>query len=72
MISINVSGDGDYLPLVEYLQKAHGRQVEIAAFGETSSRRLVDHADDFLDLSEDKTKFLIGDGRKKTYRSVSK
>src|SRR3989338_6703281 len=37
-----VSGDGDYLPLVEYLQKSSGKQVEVLAFGETSSSRLVD------------------------------
>jgi len=59
-----VSGDGDYLPLVEYLQKSSGKQVEVAAFGETSSSRLIDHVDDFLDLSEDKAKFLIADGKR--------
>lgn len=58
-----VSGDGDYLPLVEYLQSA-GKQVEVAAFGETTSSRLVDRADDFLDLSGDKAKFLIEDRRR--------
>ncbi|MFH1286334.1 MAG: NYN domain-containing protein [Candidatus Magasanikbacteria bacterium] len=56
-----VSGDGDYLPLVEYLQKSSGKQVEVVAFGETTSSRLIEEADDFLDLSEEKGKFLIGD-----------
>lgn len=56
-----VSGDGDYLPLVEYLQKSSGKQVEIVAFGETSSHTLLEEADDFLDLSAEKEKFLIFD-----------
>lgn len=56
-----VSGDGDYLPLVEYLQKSSGKQVEVAAFGEATSSRLIEEADDFIDLSEEKEKFLISD-----------
>lgn len=58
-----VSGDGDYVPLVEYLQKSSGKQVEVVAFGETTSSRLIEAADDFIDLSEDKEKFLITDRR---------
>lgn len=57
-----VSGDGDYLPLVEYLQSI-GKQVEVAAFGETTSSKLVEHADDVIDLSAEKEKFLISDRR---------
>jgi len=53
-----VSGDGDYLPLVEYLQSM-GKQVEVVAFGETSSNKLMELADDFIDLSENPKKFLI-------------
>lgn len=56
-----VSGDGDYLPLVEYLQKSTGKQVEVVAFGETTSSWLKDSADDFIDLSEDKNQFTIYD-----------
>lgn len=54
-----VSGDGDYTPLVEYLQKSSGKQVEVVSFGETTSTRLVEIADDFLDLSARKDLFLI-------------
>jgi uncharacterized LabA/DUF88 family protein len=60
-----VSGDGDYLPLVEYLQKSVGKQVEVVAFGETTSSRLIEECDSFLDLSEDKKSFLISDIRKR-------
>jgi uncharacterized LabA/DUF88 family protein len=59
---ILVSGDGDYLPLVEYLQN-QGKQVEVCAFGETTSSRLREEVDDFIDLGEDKGKFLILDRR---------
>lgn len=58
---ILVSGDGDYIPLVEYLQKSTGKQVEIVAFGETTSSKLIDACDDFVDLSDRKDLFLMGD-----------
>jgi len=54
-----VSGDGDYIPLVEYL-RSMGKQVEALAFGETTSSRLIEAVDDFVNLSEHKDKFLIG------------
>ncbi len=53
-----VSGDGDYLPLVDYLRN-QGKQVEVVAFGNTASSRLTEAADDFIDLSQEKSKFLI-------------
>ena len=52
-----VSGDGDFLPLVEYL-KGLGRRVEIMAFDRTSSQKLKEAADDFTDLGGDQ-KFLL-------------
>ncbi len=53
-----VSGDGDYIPLIEYLRN-QGKQVEVMAFGNTTSGRLLDAADDYIDLSMDKARFLI-------------
>lgn len=53
-----VSGDGDYLPLVEYL-KMQGCYVEIMAFRETTSTKLLEAVDDFTDLSKSKDKYLI-------------
>jgi len=72
-----VSGDGDYLPLVEYLQKSSGKQVEMVAFGETSSSKLIEEVDDFINLSKDLDRFLIRDsgynsGRNNVTRSVRK
>jgi uncharacterized LabA/DUF88 family protein len=60
---ILVSGDGDYIPLVDYLQKSTGKQVEVVAFGETTSSRLIDACDDFVDLSDRKDLFLIGENK---------
>jgi len=56
---ILVSGDGDYIPMVEYLRINKGCMVEVAAFSQTTSARLIEAADDFMDLSQDKGKFLM-------------
>jgi len=53
-----VSGDGDFIPLVEYLQSI-GIQVEVVSFGKSTSGKLREAADAFVDLSEDPKKFLI-------------
>jgi len=60
---ILVTGDGDFLPLVEYLKFNQGKHVEVMAFGGTTSAKLKEAADAFTDLSEDKMKFLIRDKR---------
>ena len=57
-VIILVSGDGDYIPLVSYLQNNKGCLVEVMAFRKTTSSRLVEEADDFTNLSEDK-KYLL-------------
>lgn len=54
-----VSGDGDFVPLVEYL-KLSGIQVEVISFGRSASAKLKEAADDFIDLSEDPRKYLLG------------
>lgn len=61
-VVVLVSGDGDFLPLVEYLQN-NGIQTEVIAFRETSSSKLVEAADDFIDLSRDQERYLIRHGR---------
>lgn len=57
-VIVLVSGDGDYVPLVSYLQNNKGCLVEVMAFRKTCSSKLIEEADDFTDLSADK-KFLI-------------
>lgn len=54
-----ISGDGDYVPLVEYLQTI-GVQVEVVAFGKSTSGKLLEVVDDFVDLSANPKKYLIG------------
>jgi len=58
-VVIIVSGDGDFVPLVEYL-KYHGLQVEVAAFRGTTATKLVEAADSFTDLAELASEILIG------------
>jgi uncharacterized LabA/DUF88 family protein len=58
-----VSGDGDYAPLVEYIQKGLGKQVEVMAFGASTSNFLTDIVDDFTDLSEQTDRYLIKSSR---------
>ncbi len=53
------SGDGDFVSLIEYLQNTHGTQVEVVSFGKSSSSKLIEACDDFLDLDKDPKKFLI-------------
>ncbi len=49
-VVILVTGDGDFIPLVEYLKWGLGRQVEVAAFSRTVSSRLKESADKFIEL----------------------
>ena len=56
-VIILVTGDGDYIPLVQYLQNTKGCLVEVMAFQKTCSSRLIEESDDFIDLGEYK-KFL--------------
>ena len=49
-VAIIVSGDGDFLPLVKYLQWGLGKGVEVAAFGRTTNATVREAADTFIDL----------------------
>lgn len=55
---ILISGDGDFVPLVEYL-KAKGKQAEVMAFGRSASQKLKEAADDFIDLGADPKRYLL-------------
>lgn len=57
---IIISGDGDFVPLVEFLKTNSGCQVEVVAFGKSTSSKLIESADDFIDLDDDHRKYLIG------------
>ncbi|HDH99257.1 MAG TPA: NYN domain-containing protein [bacterium] len=52
------SGDGDFLQLVEYL-KNQGKRVEVIAFGRSTSSKLKESADQFIDLEAHPQKYLL-------------
>lgn len=53
------TGDGDFIPLVEYL-KNQGCQVEVITFSRSASSGLKAVVDDFIDMDEDPQRFLLG------------
>ena len=57
---ILVSGDGDFVPLIQYLQTNEGCQVEVVSFGKSTSSKLREATDDFFDLDDSPQKYLIG------------
>ncbi len=66
-----VTGDGDFVPLVEYL-KAKGISVTAAAFGESTSKLLKEAVDEYFNISEHTAELLMaGGGRATRSRKVS-
>jgi uncharacterized LabA/DUF88 family protein len=57
-VIVLVSGDGDFIPLVEYL-KNQGKRVEVIAFGKSTSSKLKETADEFINLEDNPKKYLI-------------
>jgi uncharacterized LabA/DUF88 family protein len=57
---ILATGDGDFVPLVEYLKYTHGIQVEVISFGKSSSGQLKEVVDDFTDMCDNPRNYLIG------------
>ena len=53
-----VSGDGDFIQLIEYL-KNQGKRTEIIAFGKTTSSKLQEVADEFINLEDNLEKYLL-------------
>ncbi|HUX80727.1 MAG TPA: NYN domain-containing protein [Candidatus Paceibacterota bacterium] len=54
-----VTGDGDFIPLIQYLDLNKGCQVEVISFGKSSSSKLKETAHAFTDMCEDPHKFTI-------------
>ncbi len=57
--AVLVTGDGDFVPLVEYLRISQGLKVEVVSFGRSTSAKLKEAVDTFVDLESDPKKFLI-------------
>ncbi len=56
---ILISGDGDFVPLVNYLKHNQGCQVEVVSFGKSTSTKLIESTDDFFDLDNNHDKYLM-------------
>ncbi len=57
-VLVLVSGDGDYQDLLDYA-RSQGVRTEVIAFAKTTSHKLLDEAEDFLDMSKEARKYLI-------------
>ena len=57
-VVILVTGDGDFIPLVQYLKWGKGIEVEVCGFSRTTNNKLKEEADQFISL-EDIPKVLI-------------
>jgi uncharacterized LabA/DUF88 family protein len=68
-VMILLTGDGDFVPCVEYLQ-ARGVLVEVVAFGASTSSELRGACDLFMDISESPNQFLIRGSSRKTRNEV--
>jgi len=64
-VIVLISGDGDYIPLVQHLRRAFGCKIEGMAFGKTTSSKLREELDSFTDLDKNK-KYLI-----KQYKKIN-
>ncbi len=62
-VVVLVTGDGDFVPLIDFA-KSRGRVVEVMGFRETTSSKLVEASDEYTNLSDNKRRFLIGPTRK--------
>ncbi len=58
-VVVLVTGDGDFIPLVIYLKENRGCIVELLGFGETTSSKLLEHVDDFIDLGKERNRYLL-------------
>ncbi len=54
-----VTGDGDFVPLVEYLKFHSGVQVEVMSFERSTSGKLIESAEIFTDLGKG-SQYLLG------------
>lgn len=53
-VVVLVTGDGDFVPLVKYLQWGMGKKVEVASFGRSTSSKLREAADVYFNLEENR------------------
>jgi uncharacterized LabA/DUF88 family protein len=57
-VIVLASGDGDFAPLLEYLQMT-GQLTETIAFGKSTSGKIKELTDNFIDLDENPRRYLM-------------
>lgn len=57
-VVVLVSGDGDFIPLIEYVRN-RGRRAEVISFGRSTSGKLKEAVDEFIDLDDASSKYLL-------------
>ena len=57
-VVVLITGDGDFVPLVQYLQ-FKGVMVEVMAFGRSTSSKLIEVADAFTDIDAIASEILM-------------
>jgi uncharacterized LabA/DUF88 family protein len=70
-VIVLVTGDGDFIPLVEYLRWGLGKIVEVAAFSRSTSSKLREAADEFITL-DSIPDMLISAGKKIARRRAAR
>lgn len=65
------TGDGDFVPLVNFLKEHFGVQVEVISFGRSSSTKLREACEDFIDMCDHPEKYLMGYRVRRAQGSVS-
>jgi len=68
---ILITGDGDFVPLVEYLQLNEGCRVEVVSFGKSTSGKLREATNQFVDLDISPKKYLLGSSGSRRGKSRS-
>jgi uncharacterized LabA/DUF88 family protein len=63
-VAVLVSGDGDFVPLVQYLKWAKGCKVEIVSFSRTTSTKLKKAGDEHINVEEIPNVFIRGGKQK--------
>lgn len=58
-VVVLVTGDGDYVPLVDYLKNTTGCKVEVMSFKKSTSAKLIEACDEYIDMDLETNKFLI-------------
>jgi uncharacterized LabA/DUF88 family protein len=66
---ILATGDGDFIPAVEHLKTAGGCQVEVISFGRSSSSKLKECVDEFIDMDENVKRYVINSSSRPRHTS---